>query len=84
MTHLFTICHVKYLSKMLKLSHYCHASTEGDVWYSSYTFLTSAVDGGEQLASCPSCYFYPQERTPDTHWVRGWMGLRTGLDTEVR
>jgi hypothetical protein len=23
---------------------------------------------------------YPGERAPDTHWIGGWMGPRTGLD----
>jgi hypothetical protein len=27
---------------------------------------------------------YPQERTPGTHWLGGWMGLRNGLDTVTR
>jgi hypothetical protein len=22
----------------------------------------------------------PRERAPDTHWIGGWMGLRTGPD----
>jgi hypothetical protein len=26
----------------------------------------------------------PGERTPDTHCTGGWVGLRAGLDTEVR
>jgi hypothetical protein len=24
------------------------------------------------------------ERTPGTHWIGGWVGLRAGLDTEAR
>jgi hypothetical protein len=27
---------------------------------------------------------YPGERTPSTHCTGGWVGLRAGLDTEVR
>jgi hypothetical protein len=27
---------------------------------------------------------YPHERTPSTHCTGGWVGLRAGLDTEVR
>jgi len=27
---------------------------------------------------------YPRERTPGTHWIGGWVGLRAGLDTEAR
>jgi hypothetical protein len=26
----------------------------------------------------------PGERTPITHWIEGWVGLRAGLDTEIR
>jgi len=38
-----------------------------------------ALDGGEWLASYPSC-FTPKERAPSTHWIRGWVGPRAGLD----
>jgi hypothetical protein len=27
---------------------------------------------------------YPGERTPDTHWIGGWVGLRLGLDAGAR
>jgi hypothetical protein len=43
--------------------------------------LPSALDGDEWSASCPS-RFIPGERAPGTHWLGGWMGPRTGLDTE--
>jgi hypothetical protein len=23
---------------------------------------------------------YPRERAPDTHWIRGWVDPRAGLD----
>jgi hypothetical protein len=26
----------------------------------------------------------PAKRTPSTHWIGGWVGLRAGLDTEAR
>jgi hypothetical protein len=26
----------------------------------------------------------PRERTPDTHWIRGWVGPRAVLDTVVK
>jgi hypothetical protein len=59
---------------------------EGAWWerrYSFYSFLTSAVDGvsGQRHASTALC---PGERTPGTHCTGGWVGLRAGLDTEVR
>jgi hypothetical protein len=31
-----------------------------------------------------SAALYAQERTPGTHWIGGWVGLRTGLGTEDR
>jgi hypothetical protein len=42
-------------------------------------FLTSALDGGEWLASRPG-RFTPGERAPNKHWTGGWVGPRVGLD----
>jgi hypothetical protein len=42
-------------------------------------FLTSVLVGGEWSAA-RSDRFTPGERTPNTHWIRGWAGSRTGLD----
>jgi hypothetical protein len=42
-------------------------------------FLTSALDGGEWLASRPGS-FTPGERAPGTHWIGSWVGPRAGLD----
>jgi hypothetical protein len=50
----------------------------------SYSFMTSALDGGEWSASRPGRAFTPGERTPGTHWTRGWVSPRAGLDTETR
>jgi hypothetical protein len=52
--------------------------------YSSYSFTTSALDGGEWSASRPGRALTPGERTPGTHWTGGWVGPRAGLDTETR
>jgi hypothetical protein len=41
--------------------------------------LTSAVVRGEWSASCP-CRFTRGERAPGTHWTRGWVDPRDGLD----
>jgi hypothetical protein len=30
--------------------------------------------------SHPHRSYYPQEKSPRTHWIGGWVGLRTGLD----
>jgi hypothetical protein len=73
---------------MLKLSlcltkHYA-MKTYGEWRYRCTYSSTSALDGGEWSASCPS-RFIPGERTPDTHWIGGWVGPRTGLEgTEKR
>jgi hypothetical protein len=45
----------------------------------AHTFLTSALDGGEWLASCP-ILFNPGERGPGTHYIEGWVGFNVGLD----
>jgi hypothetical protein len=51
--------------------------------YSSYSFLTLELDGGEWSASRPAA-LYPEERTPGTHWIGGWVGPRAGLDAGAR
>jgi hypothetical protein len=51
----------------------------GEEVYSSYSFTTSALDGGEWSASRPGRAF-----TPGTHCTRGWVDPRAGLDTEDR
>jgi hypothetical protein len=48
-----------------------------DVWI--HIFLTSALAGGEWSASRPGL-FTPGERAPGTHWIRGWVYPRAGLD----
>jgi hypothetical protein len=45
--------------------------------YSSYSFLTAALDGVSGQRHNP-------EMAPYTHWIGGWVGLRAGLDTEAR
>jgi hypothetical protein len=45
----------------------------GERRYSSYSVTTSALDGGEWLASRPGRAFTPGERTPGTHWTGGWV-----------
>jgi len=42
--------------------------------------LTLALDGGEWSASLTD-RFTPGKRTTNTHWIGGWVGSRTGLDT---
>jgi hypothetical protein len=56
----------------------------GDRRYSSYSFLTSALEGGEWSASRPGRTLPPGKEPPGTHCTGGWVGPRAGLDAEVR
>jgi hypothetical protein len=56
----------------------------GDRRYSSSSFLTSALEGGEWSASRPGRALPLGEWTPGTHCIGGWVGPRAGLDAEVR
>jgi hypothetical protein len=51
--------------------------------YISYSFLASALDGGEWSASRPGRAL-PRGKDPGTQCTGGWVGLRAGLYTEVR
>jgi hypothetical protein len=62
----------------------CHEGTWGGGRYSSYSFLTSALDGGQWSLSCPRCTLAPWKGPPSTHCVGGWVGPRAGLDTQAR
>jgi hypothetical protein len=59
-----------------------HGGAWGESRYSSYSVLTSALDGGEWSASRLGRALL-RERIPCIHCARGWVGLRAGLDTEV-
>jgi hypothetical protein len=72
--------HVAYIGKAVPLRH---AGAKGERSYSFYSFMTSALDGVSGQRHAPAA-LYPRERTPRTHWVGGWVGLRDGLDTEAR
>jgi hypothetical protein len=67
----------------LKLSHDTPWRHLGERKYSCYSFLTSALDGGEWSASRPGRTL-PREKIPGTLWIGGWAGLRAGLDTEEK
>jgi hypothetical protein len=53
---------------------------------SSYSFLTSALDGGEWSTSRPGCALASGGKgpLPGTHCTGVWVGPRAGLDTEAR
>jgi hypothetical protein len=57
--------------------------TYGRVETQLHVFLTSAVGGGEWLAS-RSCSFTPGERVSDTRWIGGCVGPRVGLDAVAK
>jgi hypothetical protein len=61
-----------------------HGGAWGERIYNSYSFTTSALDGGEWSASRPGRAFIPGERTPGIHWTGGWVGPRDGLYKEDR
>jgi hypothetical protein len=44
-----------------------------------YSFLTSALLGGEWSASRP-CRCTPVEKAPSTHWIGGLVDSRAGLN----
>jgi len=46
--------------------------------YSSAHSLTSVLDGSERSATRPG-RFNPRECAPDTQWIGGWVGPRSGL-----
>jgi hypothetical protein len=60
-----------------------HEGAWGERKYSSYSFLTSALDGGEWSASHSGRSLPPEKGPRGTHCT-GWVDPRAGLDTEVR
>jgi hypothetical protein len=67
----------------VKLSRYTPWRRLGGEEYSTYSFSTSALDGGEWSASRPGRAFTPGERTHGTHCTGGWVGPRAGLDAKA-
>jgi hypothetical protein len=60
------------------------AGAWGERRYSSYSFLTLALVGGEWSAGRPGHAFTPGERAPGNHCSGGWVGPRASLDAETR
>jgi len=52
-------------------------------WRYSTMYFNLTLYGGEWLASCPGCCT-PGERALVTHWIGGWVGPRTSLNTIVK
>jgi hypothetical protein len=65
-----------------KLSGYRNVGAKRDRRYSSYSSSTLALEGVSSQRPA-TVALYPRERTPGTHWIRGWLGLGFGLDTEA-
>jgi hypothetical protein len=53
--------------------------TYGEMDAQTHVSLTLASVEGEWSASRP-CRFTPGEKVPGTHWIRGWVDPRAGLD----
>jgi hypothetical protein len=53
-----------------------HEGARGERQYSSYLFLTSALDGGVSGQRHAPTTLCPGERTPGTHCTGGWSCLR--------
>jgi hypothetical protein len=62
----------------------CRAGANGGMRYSSYSFLTLALDGGELSASCPDHALLPEERNHCNHFIGGWVVFRARLATKAR
>jgi hypothetical protein len=67
--------------KMMSLCLFKHYTMKcmGEWVYRFHVLLTSALAGGEWSASRP-CRFTLRERVPNTHWIRGLVDPRAGLD----
>jgi hypothetical protein len=76
-THLWDVCILQQDYKSSPATR--HGGAWGENRYSSYSFTTSALDGGEWSASRPGRAF-----TPGTHCTGGWVDPRAGLNTEDR
>jgi hypothetical protein len=58
-------------------------SRQGERKNSSYSLLTSALDGLSCQSHVPAA-LYPRGKDILTNWIGGWVGLRAGLNTEAR
>jgi hypothetical protein len=72
------------LEQKIKLSNYTPWWRFGERRYSSYSVLTSALDGVELSASLPGRSLPPEKELPSTHWIGHWVDHRAGLDAQAR
>jgi hypothetical protein len=65
-----------------------HHSTSCDRPEGTEMQLLLIIDFGTKrgwvVSVTPRLRFTLGERTPGTHWIGGWMGLRAGMNTEAR
>jgi hypothetical protein len=80
----FRLIYIMYVCKSkIKLSRYSNAGAKKERSYGLYSFLASTLDEvSSQRHATPALYL--RGKTPGTHWIGGWLGLRAGPDTEVR
>jgi hypothetical protein len=68
---------------MIKLSlcliNCCHEDISGSGCIAA-TFLTSALDGGDQLHALAA--LLPGKKSPGAHWEAGWVGPRFNVVAE--
>jgi len=79
-------CYVKVKGKDVPV-HFCwaprHEGVLGEWMYSSTHSSSSALDGGEWLASRLGRFIH-RERDSRTHWIGGWMDPRTILGHDMK
>jgi hypothetical protein len=65
----------------LTTCHWRHMGEE-EVWL--LLILNLSTRWGQVVSVMPQLHFSPGERTPSTHWIGGWVGLRACLDAGTR
>jgi hypothetical protein len=78
MTFLFLI-----VRRFFYQSDNTHMEAQGEMIYSSYSFMTSALDEGEWSASRPGRALYPRRKDPQYPLYKRLGGPRAGLNTGV-
>jgi hypothetical protein len=79
-SQIFSLCQIKRKSSPTTHLWRCR----GERMYSSYTFTTLELDGGEWSASRPDRALPLGKGPPNTHCTGGWVGPNASLDTEAR
>jgi hypothetical protein len=65
-----TLYSLRRLSFKIQLSSYRHTGDKGESSHSSYSFLTSVLDGVSGQCHAPAALYH------GIHWTGGWAGLR--------